>query len=135
MFLLLSLTPWYKQLGEERVYLFHHAASIPSSKELKAGTWRRDLMQRPWGALLTGLLLMDFSVCFLIATRVTSPGEALLYQLSINKMFHRLPHRPIWWWHFLTWGSYYCLGDQPPAAQRSKGVHRVTILRPFYLRE
>jgi len=42
----------------------------------KAGTWRQELMQRPWGMLLTGLLLMACSTCFLIEPRITRSGMA-----------------------------------------------------------
>jgi hypothetical protein len=42
----------------------------------RAGTWRQELMQRSWRVLLTGLLLMACSACFLIKLRTTSPGMA-----------------------------------------------------------
>ena len=43
-------------LGREgliQLTLPHHCSSL---KEDRAGTWRQELMQRPWRALLTGLL-------------------------------------------------------------------------------
>jgi hypothetical protein len=33
----------------------------------RAGTWRQELMQRPWRVLLTGLLSMVYLTCFLRA--------------------------------------------------------------------
>lgn len=36
-----------EQLGEEKIYFFLKFI-IPSSREAKAGTWRQQLMQRPW---------------------------------------------------------------------------------------
>ena len=38
----------------------------------RAETWRQELMQRPWRVLLTGLLLLDCSACFLVEPRITS---------------------------------------------------------------
>jgi hypothetical protein len=42
----------------------------------RAGTWRQELMQRLWRALLTGLLPLPCSACFLIEPRTTSPRMA-----------------------------------------------------------
>jgi len=56
-----------KQAGEKRVYLV--ALFITKGSQDKnsnrAGTWRQELMQRPWGVLLTGLLPMACSACLL----------------------------------------------------------------------
>lgn len=62
-------------------------------------------MQRPWCAAYW-LALRDCSACFLIAHRTSKAtvGWALPYYSSIKKMHHR-PCRPIWWRHFLSWGS------------------------------
>ena len=58
--------------------------------------------------LLTDLLLMAFSACFLIEPRTTSPGVslptmswALPLQSLIKKMSHRLVCSPILWRHLL----------------------------------
>jgi hypothetical protein len=40
------------------------------------GTWRQELMQRPWRRMLTGLHFMACSACFLLELRTTSPGMA-----------------------------------------------------------
>jgi hypothetical protein len=45
-------------------------------KSHRAATWRQELIQRPWGMLLTGLLPLACSACFLIESRTTSPGMA-----------------------------------------------------------
>jgi hypothetical protein len=41
------------------------------------GTWRQMMMQSPWMVLLTGLLFMACSLCFLIVSRTTGAGMAL----------------------------------------------------------
>jgi hypothetical protein len=60
------------KFGEERVYSAHTSVSslfiIKGSQDRdssRAGTWMQELMQRPWRVLLTGLLLMACSACFL----------------------------------------------------------------------
>jgi hypothetical protein len=76
-----------KQVGEERVYSAYTSTSLCITKgsqnrdSHRAGTWRQELMQKPWGVgghgmLLTGLLPLACSVCFLIELRSTSPGMA-----------------------------------------------------------
>jgi hypothetical protein len=37
-----------RQVGEERVYLAYTLNPCSSLKEGRAGTWRQELMQRPW---------------------------------------------------------------------------------------
>ena len=49
---------------------------IPDRNSNRAGTWRPELMQRPWRVLLSGLVIMACSVCFLIEPRTTRPGMA-----------------------------------------------------------
>ena len=56
------------------------------------------MMQRPWRSLLTGLLPMACSACFLTEPRTISPGMVSLgmdwtfpYQSLIKKVFSRLP--------------------------------------------
>ena len=36
------------QVGEERVYLSILPCCNPSLKEVRAGTWKQELMQTPW---------------------------------------------------------------------------------------
>jgi len=54
-------------------------SSSPSSEggnSPRAGTWRQELMLRPWRDLLPGLLYMDCSAMYLRESRTTSPGVA-----------------------------------------------------------
>ena len=89
-----------QQLWEEKVY-FTLAFTIKSSQDRnssRAGIWRQELMQRPWRVLLTGLLLMTCSTCFLIEPRTTCLGVApptvgwALHHLSLVK---KMPYSPI----------------------------------------
>ena len=72
-----------KQSEEERVYSAYTSTLlfiIKGSQDRnshRAGTWRQELMQRPGRVLLTGLLPLACSACFLIEPRTTSPGMAL----------------------------------------------------------
>ena len=84
-------------------------AACDSIAQSITGTWRQELMERPWRVQLAGLFLMACSACFLIITQDTSievalptVSYALLYQLSVKKMHHRLAHKPVWWEHFLN---------------------------------
>ena len=72
-----------KQVGEERAYsaytctlLFITKGSQDRSSH-KAGTWRQELMQRPWRSAAYWLASPGCSACFLIEPRTTSPGRAL----------------------------------------------------------
>lgn len=89
-----DVIPWPKELVEERVCL-----ACPSwlqswrevRTELKAETEQK---QRPWGILLTDLLLLTCSVCSPLSHRNTCPGIVLpttvvctlTYQSLIKKM-------------------------------------------------
>jgi hypothetical protein len=37
-----------KQVGEERVYSAYISTLLFIPKEVRTGTWRQELMQRPW---------------------------------------------------------------------------------------
>lgn len=62
---------------ENTVWKTNLLPPMPSSmkgsrgRSLEAGAWRQELLQRV--LLLTGLLLMDCSVCFLIELKTTVP--------------------------------------------------------------
>ena len=45
-----------KQPGDERG--LQHIVLHPESQELKGGTWKQKLKQKPWTTLFNGLLLM-----------------------------------------------------------------------------
>jgi hypothetical protein len=55
----------------------------------RAGTWRQELMKRTTRVLLTGLLIVTCSACFLIEPRTTSP------RTTSPKIDWILPHQLI----------------------------------------
>jgi hypothetical protein len=66
-----------------------------SKLELKAGTWRQELKQRPWICAAYWLAFCgDFSATFLTQLRLLAQGGqhpqwagSLLYELAIEKMY------------------------------------------------
>lgn len=65
------------------------------------------MMQRPWRVLLTGLLFIASSACFLQKPGVPATmGWAFSYQLLVMKMLSRLTYNPILWRHFLSRSSF-----------------------------
>jgi hypothetical protein len=71
-----------KQVVEKKVYSAYTSTLLFITKgshdrnSNRAGTWRQELMQRPWRVLLTGFLPLACSACFLIEPRTTSPWMA-----------------------------------------------------------
>jgi hypothetical protein len=69
-----------KQVRDKRVYsayTFHIAVDHQRKSELELKQVRKqELMQRPWKDTLTVLFLLDFSACFLIEPKTTSPEMA-----------------------------------------------------------
>jgi hypothetical protein len=56
-------------------------------------------------------------------------AQVLPYQPSIKKMTHKLAHRPIWWRHFLSWGSilpghsWLCQVNKKKKKKKRKPAH------------
>jgi hypothetical protein len=71
-----------KQVGEDGVYSAYTSTLLFITKgsqdwnSSRSGSRRQELIQRPWRVLLTGLLPLACSICFLIEPRTTSPGMA-----------------------------------------------------------
>jgi hypothetical protein len=65
-----------KQVVEESIYSAYTSTFLFITKgsqdknSHRAGTWRQELMQRSWRVLLTGLLPLVCSACFLIKPRM-----------------------------------------------------------------
>lgn len=105
-----------KEIGEERRKFalhfstaVHHWGSQNRSLD-RAGTWKQELMQRPWR-----MLSMACSDCSLIEPGPPAQGWwhhthikgwALLHQSLIKNMPYRLAYSLVLWWHFLNWGSF-----------------------------
>ena len=92
----------------------------------RAGTWSQEFMQRPWSMLLTGLLLMAYSACFLIEPRTTAQGCPHTRWVGASpislwlRQYCRLACSPILWRHFLKWGSLF--SDDFSLCQSSTGT-------------
>jgi hypothetical protein len=82
-----------QSLGEEKAYLAHTSLFITGGRSQdrnssKAVTRKQELIQRLWRVLLTGLLSMACSACFLKEPRTTSPEKVLplLHQSLIKRV-------------------------------------------------
>jgi hypothetical protein len=80
------------QLGEERVY-FHLTLLGKSGQELKAGTWRQELLQRPQRGAANWIPLHGLLSLLSYSTRTTCPEVTPLtmhwvlpHQLAINQI-------------------------------------------------
>jgi hypothetical protein len=115
-----------------------HCSSL---KEVGTGTHTgQEPGGRSWcrshgGMLLTGLLIMACSACFLIEPRTTSPrmasptmGWALPNQSLIKKMPYSLACSPILWRHVLNWSSL--LSDDSSLCK--VGIKLASIINIFY---
>lgn len=103
---------------------FHHQKQRGQELTQGRNTWRQELMQRSLRVLITGLLLMAYSVCFSIELKPTSPGmapptmgKALPYQTWIKKIPYRLAFSRMLWRHFL---------DEAPSSQMTFACVRLT---------
>lgn len=111
-------TPWPNQPEEERVCLAYASTALfiteggQNRSSSRAGSWRQELMQRPWqGAAYWFVPLGLFSLfsyrtqdhqprCGPTHNRLGLPPQSL-----IKKMPYRLAYNPILWRHFLNCGS------------------------------
>jgi hypothetical protein len=94
----------------------------------RAGTWEQEMMQRPWRVLLTGLLPMACSACFVIKPRTTSTGVApptMGWALLNRWLIEKMPYSFISRRHFLNRDSFLsddtslCQVDTKPASTES----------------
>jgi len=102
-----------KQVGEERVYSAYTSMLLFITKGSQDWNSSRSA-SRSWcrghgGMLLTGLLLLTCSACFLIEPKTTSPGMAPLimgWALPPWSLVEKMPYSWVSWRHFLNWGSF-----------------------------
>lgn len=96
--------------GEGRVHLAYISCAQFSSEGRQS---RNSIKQgRSWsrghgGELLTGLLLLAYSVCFLILPRTTCRGMApptVSWPCPHQSLTKKISHKPVWLRHFLNWG-------------------------------
>ena len=94
-----SLRNYQRQLREERVYIIelsdHHVFVKEVRQELQIGTWRQELMQRPWRRTTYGLALLGLLDLLSYAPNINcseiSPtvNWVLPHQSLINNMTHK----------------------------------------------
>lgn len=75
---------------------------------MQTKTWKQEFKQSQGGMLLIGLFSVVCSACFLTLLRTPSPGVVLLtvgWALSHPLLIKKMLHSPVWWRHFLNWGS------------------------------
>lgn len=120
---------WPKQLGEESVYFFMHSSHShtwrKSGKEPKAGIWRQELKQRPWGYFLA---CSPWLAQLVFCTPSSSSPRVVLFTVSrplplqslIKNLPHRLTYRPTPWRHFLGESSPFL--DDPSLSQSDKNL-------------
>jgi hypothetical protein len=86
------------QVAEDRVYSAYTSTMLFITKgsqdrnSYRAGTWRQELMQRPWRVCLLA--------CFLIEPRTTSPGMApptMGWALLPGLLIEKMPYSWISW--------------------------------------
>jgi hypothetical protein len=61
----------------------------------RAGMWRQELLQKSWRVLLIGLLLKNYSICFLIKPKLTSPSGGTTHNgLGLHSsLIKKIPYR------------------------------------------
>lgn len=102
----------HEQFGEKKD-LLHLTTCNPSSRSQGRDS-RPEPAGRNWSRghgikALTGLLLLpsystqNYQPKGIISSRELGPPTSIIYQ----EMRPRLVHRPIWWEHFLSWGSLF----------------------------
>jgi hypothetical protein len=73
---------WAKKPGKERVYLAYTSTTqfiterSQDRNSSRPGTWRRELMQKPWKGAAYWLASMASSACFLLEPTTTSSGAS-----------------------------------------------------------
>jgi hypothetical protein len=104
-----------KQVGEERVYSAYTSTLVFIIKGSQDWNSSRSGSRR-WcrgygGMLLTGLLPLACSACFLVEPKTTSPGIAppiMAWALPPWSLIEEMPYSWISWRNFLKGGSFLC---------------------------
>ena len=91
---------------------YQHSQSVNEESQYRnpngAGTWHLERCRGHGQMLLTDLLFVACSACFLIEPRTTSPGmvaPTVGPQSLLMQMPYRLAYSLIFWRHFLDWSS------------------------------
>jgi len=82
-----------KRVGKKgfiQLTLPHHSLPLKESgrNSSREGTWKQELMQRPWRVLLTDLLLLVCSSCFIIEAGPPAQGDPTHNGLCLSPINH-----------------------------------------------
>jgi hypothetical protein len=103
-----------KQVGEERIYPAYTSTLLlfitKGSQDWNSSrSWSRSRYRGHGGLLLTGLLPIACSACFLIEPKTTSPEMVLPVRSPLPwSLIEKMPYSWISWRHFLKGGSLLC---------------------------
>jgi hypothetical protein len=103
-------------------FIIVHLEGSQDRHSKRAGTWREELMQKPWRNTVYCLALHGFTVCFLIEPKTTSSESVTIHNglgpshQTLRKMPYRLTDSPTLWRHFsqasfLSDNSSFCQFD------------------------
>jgi hypothetical protein len=105
-----------KQVGEERVYsaytstLLFISKGSPDRNSHRAGTWRQELMQRPWRDAAYWLASPGLLSLLSDRTQDYQPGDGTTHNGFSHplSLIEKMPYSWISWRHFLKGGSFLC---------------------------
>ena len=104
-----------RQAGEERIYSAYTSEILRGSQDRnssRAGTWRQELIQKPWRGAAHWLASLGFLRLLSYRTQDTRPGTATHHelgpppsitnwentlQLDFTEAFSQLKLLPLWW--------------------------------------
>ena len=94
------------QVGEQALrfqIIIHHWRNSS-----RAGTWRQELMQRPWRVAAHWLASPGLLTCLIIEPRTTSPDGTTTMDWALPHwwLIEKTPHSWILWRHFINWSSF-----------------------------
>lgn len=101
-------------LFQLRTHLLHSITVGNQGWSRGQGPGSKNWSKSHGGMLLTSLLLMTCSACFILASRTASPVVAsptASWAFDNNHQSRKypigLPYRSIWWQHFISWGCLF----------------------------
>jgi hypothetical protein len=105
-----------KYIGEERVYSAYIATLIFLTKgnqdrdSQKTGTWRQELMQRPWRSSAYWIASLGLFSLFSYGSQGYQPMDGITHDVPshLRSLIEKMPYSWVSWRHFLKGGSFLC---------------------------
>jgi hypothetical protein len=105
-----------KQVGEERVYLAYTSTLLFITKgsqdwnSHRAGTWRQELLQRPWRGAAYWLAFPGLLSLLFYRTQDHQPRDVTTHNRPSHpwSLIEKMPYSWISWRPFLTGGFFLC---------------------------